>query len=79
MMRIRPPRHIFWSADTLDLSNPFQRRLYLRQTLLYGRTEDIKRLDKAEIAHTLDELNLPEPVYQLWKRYLMRAGLYVER
>ncbi len=78
-MSTRLPRHIIWSTDTLDLNDPFQRRMFIRQTLLYGRTEDVRRLDKAEIAALLDELNLPEPVYQLWKRYLTRLGLYAER
>lgn len=78
-MSTRLPRHIIWSTDTLDLNDPFQRRMFIRQTLLHGRTEDVRRLDKAEIAALLDELNLPEPVYQLWKRYLTRLGLYAER
>ncbi|MCS6918337.1 MAG: hypothetical protein NZM28_01035 [Fimbriimonadales bacterium] len=78
-MQTRSMRHIIWSTDTLDLDDPFQRRLFIRQTLLHGRTEDVRRLDKAELAAILDELNLPEPVYQLWKRYLTRLGLYVGR
>jgi hypothetical protein len=79
MTPIRPPRYIVWSADTLDLDDPFQRRLYLRQTLLHGRANDVRQLDKAELAAVLDDLNLPEPIYTLWRRYLTRLGLYVER
>jgi len=41
----KPPRHIVWSTDLLDLSDPFQRRWYIRQVLLHGRTEDIRTLD----------------------------------
>jgi len=78
MMKIRPPRYIFWSADTLDLSDPFQRRIYLRQTLMHGRADDVRTLDKAELAAVLDELDLPEPIYQLWRRYLTRLGLYAD-
>ncbi|MEN3002296.1 MAG: hypothetical protein ABDI19_10725 [Armatimonadota bacterium] len=78
-MKIRPPRYVVWSTDTLDLSDPFQQRMYIRQTLLYGRMEDVRRLDKVELAAILDELDLPEPIYQLWKRYLTRLGLYAER
>ncbi|MCS6919365.1 MAG: hypothetical protein NZM28_06310, partial [Fimbriimonadales bacterium] len=78
-MRTRPPRHIFWSADALDLNDPFQRRLYLQHVLTHGRAEDIRQLDIAEIANVLDTLELPEPVRQLWKRYLTGLGLYAER
>ncbi len=76
-MRIRPPRHIVWSTDTIDLDSPFQRRWYIRQVLLYGREEDIRQLDLKEVAALLDELNLPEHLYRLWKRYLTEIG-YVE-
>ena len=43
---------------------------------LYGREQDVRQLDKAELATLIDELRLPEPIYQLWKRYLSRTGYY---
>ena len=70
MATIYPPRHIVWSTDRLDLSDPFQRRWYLRQVLIHGRAEDVRRLDLAEVERELDELRLPEPLARLWKRYL---------
>lgn len=75
---MKPPRHIVWSTDTLDLSDPVQRRWYIRQVLLYGRAEDLRILDLPEVAAILDELNLPEPVYRLWKTFLEWKG-YAER
>ncbi len=69
-MNVHPPRHIVWSTDRIDLSDPFQRRWLLRQTLIYGRAEDIRRLKLQEIAAELESLNLPEEIYSLWKRYL---------
>ncbi len=77
-MKIRPPRHVVWSADEVDLNDPFQRRWYLRQVLLHGREEDVRQIDKAELAQVLDELELPEPIYELWKRHLTRLGYYAQ-
>jgi hypothetical protein len=77
-VKIRPPRHIVWSTDEVDLSDPFQRRWYIRQVLLHGREQDVRQLDKAELATLIDELNLPKPIYQLWKRYLTRTGYYAK-
>ena len=68
-MRITPPRHIVWSTETVDLSDPFQRKWYIRQVLLHGRAEDIRTLDLDEIAHLLDDLNLSSPVYALWQAF----------
>lgn len=62
------PRHILWSTDTLDLTDPFQRAWYLRQVLMHGRAEDIRSLD--EIARRLDELDLPPALDDLWRRFL---------
>jgi len=61
MNRITPPRHIVWSTDTLDLADPFQRKWYLRQTLMHGQAQDIRLLDLDEVArpslpHTPDQL-----------------------
>ena len=77
-MKIRPPCYIVWSTNEVDLSDPFQRRWYIRQVLLYGREQDVRQLDKAELATLIDELHLPEPIYQLWKRYLSRAEYYAK-
>lgn len=70
----KPPRHIVWSTNSVDLSDPIQRRWYIRQVLLYGRAEDIRTLDLREVAALLDELNLPGPVYKLWRTFLERKG-----
>jgi hypothetical protein len=71
MMVVHPPRHIVWSTDQVDLSDPFQRRWYLRQVLTHGRAEDIRSLDLEEIRRELEELDLPPEVYSLWKSFLI--------
>jgi len=70
MSVINPPRHIVWSTDQLDLSDPFQRRWYLRQVLTHGRAEDIRTLDLEELRRELESLDLPPEIYSLWKAYL---------
>jgi hypothetical protein len=60
-MKIRPPRYIVWSTSEVDLSDPFQRRWYIRQVLLQGREQDVRQLDKAELTALIDELHLPNP------------------
>ncbi len=69
-MIVHPPRHLVWSTDTIDLSDPFQKRWLLRQTLMYGRAEDISVLDIEEIRQGLDQLDLPKETESLWRRYL---------
>ena len=69
-MVIHPPRHLVWSTDTLDLSDPFQKRWLLRQTLTRGRAEDIRALELDDIRLELDGLDLPEEIESLWRRYL---------
>ena len=69
-MLVQPPRHIVWSTDTVDLSDPFQRKWHIRQVLLHGRAQDIRALDLEEIAYLLDDLNLPPDLYELWKAFL---------
>jgi hypothetical protein len=69
-MTFHPPRHLVWSTDTINLRDPFQKRWLLRQTLVYGRAEDICNLDLEEMARDLEKLNLPNHVYSLWHRYL---------
>ena len=70
MAIIIPPRHIVWSTDRLDLSDPFQRRWYLRQVIMHGRSDDICTLDFKEVRQELDTLDLPSDLYQLWKKFL---------
>ena len=65
-----PPRHIVWSTDTLNLGDPFQRRWYLAQILMHGTAEDIRSLDKDEVARDLDHLNLPRDIERLWRPVL---------
>jgi hypothetical protein len=69
-MRIRPPRHIAWSTEVVDLADPFQRRWYIRQVLLKGTAQDIRTLDLDEVERLLDELGLPIDIYSLWSRFL---------
>ena len=71
-MGMRPPRHIVWSTDELDLSDPFQRRWYVRQVLLHGRAEDVRALDLDEVARLLPDLHLPSHIDLLWRSYLGR-------
>jgi len=70
MNRFAPPRHIVWSTDALDLSDPFQRTCYLRRVLLHGRAEEIHTLGLDEVARLLDDLHLPPAVHSLWQRFL---------
>lgn len=70
MTFLRPPAHIVWSTDQIDLSDPFQRRWYIQQVLTYGRAEDLHALKLDEIASVLDEILLPEDVRSLWQRFL---------
>ena len=69
-MIVHPPRHIVWSTDTIDLSDPFQKRWLLRQTLMHGKAEDIRALEIGDIKQELDQLNLPKEIESLWRRYL---------
>jgi len=70
MATITPPKHIVWSTDRLDLDDPFQRRWYLRQVIMHGRSEDIRELNFEEVEQELDALDLPSDLYQLWKKFL---------
>lgn len=69
-MIVHPPRHLVWSTDTIDLSDPFQKRWLLRQTLMHGRAEDVRALKIEEIRRELDQLDLPKEIENLWRRYL---------
>jgi hypothetical protein len=64
------PLYIVWSTDHIDLSDPFQRQWLLRQTLMYGRAEDIRALDFEEVERELDKLDLPHEIASLWRLFL---------
>ena len=70
MNQITPPPHIVWSTDVVDLSDPFQRKWYIRQVLMRGRAQDISALSWDEVAVLLDDLHLPPHIHNLWKRFL---------
>jgi hypothetical protein len=63
------PRYIVWSKQEIDLSDEWQRRWYIRQVLMYGRAEDVARLDWEEIERLLPELDLPQTLHRLWESY----------
>ena len=69
-MIVHPPRHLVWSTDTIDLSDPFQKRWLLRQILTYGRAEDIRALEIEDIRREFAYLDLPKEIDSLWRRYL---------
>ena len=69
-MIVHPPRHLVWSTNSLDLSDPFQKRWLLRQTLMHGRAEDVPALNIEEIGLELDQLDLPQEIDSLWRLYL---------
>jgi len=66
---MRPKPHIVWSKRELDLSDPWQRKWYLTQVLLHGRSEDLAELDWEEVKRTLPELDLPAEVRGLWESH----------
>lgn len=69
-MKIRPKPYIVWSTHKeIDLSDPWQRKWYIKQVLTYGRAEDIAELDWNEIRALLPELELPKEVRALWEQY----------
>jgi len=69
-MKIKPKRYIVWSTDKeIDLSNPWQRKWYIKQVLINGRAEDIAELDWEEIKNLLSELDLPKNIKSLWEDY----------
>jgi len=63
------------STDRVDLTDPFQRKWYLRQVLTHGRAGDIQALDFDEIAGCLEELKLPPDVHNLWKWFLEKRNV----
>jgi hypothetical protein len=63
------PRYLVWSKESLDLSDPWQRRWFIRQVLLHGRASDVAALDWEEVRKLLSELELPEEIRRLWENY----------
>jgi len=72
--RYSAPRYLVWGTDSVDLSDPFQRRWFMRQVLLHGRSEDIRELDLDEVAASLDDLRLPAHLHRLWRQFLETHG-----
>ena len=66
---MQPKRYIVWSKREIDLQDSFQKKWYINQVLMYGRTEDIAALDWDEIRLLLPELNLAESIRTLWENY----------
>ena len=66
---MRPKRYIVWSKKEIDLSDPFQKKWYIKQVLSYGKAEDVALLDWQEVKSFLPELNLPEERKRLWEDY----------
>ncbi len=66
---MKPKRYIVWSKNEIDLNDQFQRKWYIQQVLMYGRTEDIALLDLDEIKILLQQLNLSPIVKNLWENY----------
>jgi hypothetical protein len=52
------------------MTDPFQRKWYIRQVLLHGRAKDVGKLRLDEVASLLDELTLPPHIHRLWKQFL---------
>jgi len=66
---MKPKRYIVWSKDKIDLRDPWQKKWYIKQVLINGRTEDIALLKWKEIEHILPELDLPTDIKNLWEDY----------
>ena len=71
---MKPKRYIVWSTNKeIDLSDPWQRKWYIKQVLTHGRAEDIAELDWDEVRRLLPELNVPKRVKRLWEDYFEYA------
>ena len=66
---MRAKRYMVWSTDEVDLSDPFQKKWYLKQVLTHGRAEDIAGLDWDEVRDLLADLDLPAEIASLWREY----------
>jgi hypothetical protein len=72
---VKIPRHIAWSfdkADRLDLSEPGNRKWWIKQVLMHGRMDDIRTLDLDEVERILPELYRPRPIKKLWSDYFAK-------
>jgi len=72
---MKPKRYIVWSKDEIDLSDPWQRKWYIKKVLTQGRAEDIAQLDWEEVKLLLTESDIPRDIRRLWEDYFS----YVER
>lgn len=68
--KIKPPRHLVWSTDEIDLDDPFQRRWFIQQVLTHGTAQDVRQLDLDEVAREINHLHLPPDVENLWRMFL---------
>lgn len=66
---MQPKRYIVWSKREIDLGDPFQRKWYIKQVLLHGKSEDVALLDWDEIKTLLHDLDLPPDIKNLWGNY----------
>jgi hypothetical protein len=66
---LKVERYIVWSKERLDLSDPWQRRWFIKQVLLHGRAEDVAALDWEEVRQLLPQLDLPSEFRRLWEEY----------
>ena len=66
---MHPERHIVWSKNEINLNDPWQKRWYIKQVLIHGRAEDIKRLNWEEVRMNLEKLDLPPHIKFLWENY----------
>lgn len=63
---MKPKRYFVWSTNKeIDLNDPWQRKWYITQVLLHGRTEDIAELDWNEGRELLPTLDLPSAIRSL--------------
>ena len=68
----RVPKHIYWSASKpveVDLTDPAQKKWWIKQVLTNGTMEDVCTLDPEDIRECLPHLQLPRPVRALWSDY----------
>jgi hypothetical protein len=72
-------RYIVWSKEKLDLSDPWQRRWFIKQVLLHGRAEDVAALDWEEVRQLLPQLDLPSEVQRLWEGYFAHTSTRTEK
>jgi hypothetical protein len=69
------PRHIVWSidkAENIDLSDPENRRWWIKQVLMNGRMEHIRGLELDEVEKIPPGLYLPRPIKILWSDYFAK-------